>query len=1089
MALSPIVIQILTEGAVAASNILGGVGDDVKNLGDSASDAADGLKDVADAADGIDGGGASDAAEALSETAEAAEGAGEAVSDAVAELQEMSDKAGKVKAVGAAMAAIGIAGIALSNTLAEKGSDFVETQNLIKVSFKDNADGIEDWADQLNSSLGLSSIELQKNASTFNLMFTSMELGEERAVGMSKGLAMLANDMSSLYNIDVDAAFDKLKAGITGEAEPLKALGILLDEDRIKKVAYANGIAQLGEDLTEQQKVMARYVTIMEQTSEAHGDLAKTIDSPANAARAAAVRFTELQTAVGVGSANAQKNIDELTGKVLGLASANETVAEGAGTFLTYGSYALTAVGTVVTLAAQVAQLAIAFKISKLTQAEASATAAAAAVAEAGAVSTAGAATAVAGAEAAGAAAANTALAGAEVAVSEAAVAEAAAVTTAGAAAVAAGAEAGAAAVGHGALASAETAAGAAGVGAAAGVGTAGATAAASGAGAAAGAAGFGALAASIWATVSPILVLVAVAVAAAAAMYALDKAIHWKEDRANAANSEKGKEADKQYYEVEKKAAKKHGRKFEYSSFEDWRKKTGRGQEDAVFDASDRRDDGGLATPGAAVDVDALKKMVADAQAQPGAKFDPSIYGIDALQLGDLNAAGGGAATPAISGAEFEVNSAKGQTKKSVSEAQKDVEALEAEIQALQDKKRKASKEEKDAIGEQLIAKQRALKAAKDELSSAKDNANKAEERADKTRRAQSEIKQIQSGALYDVQISDLEDQLIDARDAKDSARVESLTYQIELAKASRAHERAMLEAAIIKDKTERANAIAVANAQFDGARSAAQRAGRRAGQGVEKEESKRVSDLEDRGEIGLQKIGIEGRAAGQIEALQDQLEEARDAKDAAKVEALTYQIEMVKASQRREEALLQASIIKDATERRYAEATAVTNFKNSEESAQRAASRARRAEEKAEGRESKKKKKGDKDVDVRDAAIRAQLAIGRSASVSLGGGNALGSNINYGDRFAEANALQPKYNVASSSFQRYNMNETPQLDISALPVPKVYGEEDNRATAQATQPRVEQNSRGEIVVKFDNITVPVPRIGDLRGRTGGRR
>lgn len=107
-------------------------------------------------------------------------------------------------------------------------------------------------------------------------MTKSMGIAGDTAYDLSTSLVLLAQDMASFYNMDTEEAFVKLRAGITGETEPLKALGILVDENTVSQYAYQNGLAETGEELTQQQKVLARYYAILDQTSTAQGDLART---------------------------------------------------------------------------------------------------------------------------------------------------------------------------------------------------------------------------------------------------------------------------------------------------------------------------------------------------------------------------------------------------------------------------------------------------------------------------------------------------------------------------------------------------------------------------------------------------------------------------------------------------------------------------------------------------------------------------------------------------------------------------------------------------------------------------------------------
>jgi uncharacterized protein YqgV (UPF0045/DUF77 family) len=163
--------------------------------------------------------------------------------------------------------------------------DVVESENLFEVSMGNMAKAARDWSEEFAKSVGLNEYNVRRNVGIFNVMFDSMGIGEQKAYDMAKGLTELSYDMASFYNMDVEEAFTKLQAGITGEIEPLKRLGIVINETTVATYAYANGIAEQGEKLTEQEKIVARYGLIMDQTSKAQGDLARTLDSPANKMR------------------------------------------------------------------------------------------------------------------------------------------------------------------------------------------------------------------------------------------------------------------------------------------------------------------------------------------------------------------------------------------------------------------------------------------------------------------------------------------------------------------------------------------------------------------------------------------------------------------------------------------------------------------------------------------------------------------------------------------------------------------------------------------------------------------------------------
>jgi len=176
-----------------------------------------------------------------------------------------------------------------------------ESENLFEVAMGGMADSARRFSERLRDELGLNSYAVRENVGTFHQMFTAMGLSEQGAYDMATSLTELAYDMSSFFNLRPEEAFEKLRAGITGEAEPLKRLGILIDETTIKHEAWNSGLVATGEELTQVQKVQARYLAIMRQTANAQGDLARTAESPTNQLRR--LRAQAEETAVEFGNA------------------------------------------------------------------------------------------------------------------------------------------------------------------------------------------------------------------------------------------------------------------------------------------------------------------------------------------------------------------------------------------------------------------------------------------------------------------------------------------------------------------------------------------------------------------------------------------------------------------------------------------------------------------------------------------------------------------------------------------------------------------------------------------------------------------
>lgn len=181
------------------------------------------------------------------------------------------------------------AGVALFNF----GSEAVESENLFEVAMGDMARDARAFSETLRRELGLNAFEARKQVATFFQVSTAMGVARGAALEMSSGLTQLTNDMASFFNLRPEDAFLKLQAGITGEIEPLRRLGVVVNELTIAQTAMRHGLIRQGEEMSEAQKVIARYITIVDQTKNAQGDLARTLDSPANKMRRLRAQFAQ----------------------------------------------------------------------------------------------------------------------------------------------------------------------------------------------------------------------------------------------------------------------------------------------------------------------------------------------------------------------------------------------------------------------------------------------------------------------------------------------------------------------------------------------------------------------------------------------------------------------------------------------------------------------------------------------------------------------------------------------------------------------------------------------------------------------------
>lgn len=192
--------------------------------------------------------------------------------------------------VGAGFAAVKFIGAA---------SDLNESINKSTVVFGAANKIVEDFAATSAKSFGIAKGEAFAYAGTLGTILKGSGLSQEASAGMSTELVKLAADMASFNNIPIDQALEKIRAGLVGESEPLRTVGVLLSEAAVAEEAYATGIAAAGSKLTDQQKVQARYSLILKQTSDTQGDFARTSDGMANQQRILAAQWKDLQGIIG----------------------------------------------------------------------------------------------------------------------------------------------------------------------------------------------------------------------------------------------------------------------------------------------------------------------------------------------------------------------------------------------------------------------------------------------------------------------------------------------------------------------------------------------------------------------------------------------------------------------------------------------------------------------------------------------------------------------------------------------------------------------------------------------------------------------
>lgn len=204
------------------------------------------------------------------------------------------------RGIGGGLAAIG-GGMAIGAWLKSGYQEAVnlnEQLNKTKVVFGDSQQQVIDFASNAVNAFGATKAEALTAAGTFGNLFRSVKLGEKQSAEMSTTLVQLAGDLSSFNNVSIDEAFDALRSGLVGETEPLKRFGVNLNDATLKQKALELGLYSGKGVLDANTKAQAAYALILEQTTLAQGDFARTSDEGANAQRRTGKALKELSRSI-----------------------------------------------------------------------------------------------------------------------------------------------------------------------------------------------------------------------------------------------------------------------------------------------------------------------------------------------------------------------------------------------------------------------------------------------------------------------------------------------------------------------------------------------------------------------------------------------------------------------------------------------------------------------------------------------------------------------------------------------------------------------------------------------------------------------
>lgn len=376
-------LRIVVEGSDAgASRALGGVEKSLDNTAKSAKSASGGINS------------------SLNSVVSNTQGASSSIQGSLNSIGGAFSNVGdKLRGMGTGLtAAVTLPIVGIATAAVSMASDLNESASKVEVVFGKMSSSVMKWSETASTALGVSQQQALESVGTFGNLFKSMGLGEEPTLKMSESLVQLASDLASFNNLDPKEVLDKLRAGITGEAEPLKTLGVNINAAMIQAKALTMGLGKSNVDmvkvtistqklalaqfkasealrlhgrnskeyasafisvetaqqavtnamegsaveLTAAEKAQAAYALIMEQTTTAQGDFARTSDGMANSMRIIKASITDIGASLG---SILLPYVNQAAAKIKDFLLSFDGLSDGTKKWIVFGALAAAAIG------------------------------------------------------------------------------------------------------------------------------------------------------------------------------------------------------------------------------------------------------------------------------------------------------------------------------------------------------------------------------------------------------------------------------------------------------------------------------------------------------------------------------------------------------------------------------------------------------------------------------------------------------------------------------------------------------------------------------------------------------------------------
>ena len=164
-------------------------------------------------------------------------------------------------------------------------NSYSETLNMFNLVMGDVQEKANKFQKTMAENFGNNSQKQLYYQSLYQSLTESMGMQEKYAYIISENMTKLAYDLSSLYDKDQKDVAEALRSGLIGQTKPVRAFGLDITEASLQPILDSLDIGRTVRELSQAEKEIVRYLALIRQSVIAHGDMANTIESPANQLR------------------------------------------------------------------------------------------------------------------------------------------------------------------------------------------------------------------------------------------------------------------------------------------------------------------------------------------------------------------------------------------------------------------------------------------------------------------------------------------------------------------------------------------------------------------------------------------------------------------------------------------------------------------------------------------------------------------------------------------------------------------------------------------------------------------------------------